>query len=152
MKTELTLKERFESKIFHSPDGCWYWLGSLNDRGYGQFYMNDKIVKAHRASYCLYKGEIGEKFVLHSCDNRCCVNPNHLRLGTNDENMQDMVLRNRVSHGERHHSTIFIENEIRIIREAAYLGYTQASIARYFKCHSSAIHAIVNRKQWSRLI
>src|SRR5688572_10264945 len=82
----------FEENIFYSPDGCWLWIGSTHKNGYGLF----KQTFAHRYSYVLYKGEIENKlFVCHSCDTPLCVNPNHLFLGSQTDNLRDMTLKGR---------------------------------------------------------
>ena len=78
---------------------CWLWTASTTHKGYGQFqvgtFKSPKIRQAHRVSYEIYKGEIPQGYhILHSCDNRICVNPEHLRVGTNTDNTIDRILRN----------------------------------------------------------
>lgn len=94
----MTLLDRFESKFKKTSDGtCWIWIGSIwrNSSGYGAFYTGQNNVQAHRVSYELYKGPIPEGLlVLHTCDNRICVNPDHLYVGTNTDNMIDRGIRN----------------------------------------------------------
>ena len=90
----MSLRERFERKFMPEPiSGCWIWTGSLNKRhnGYGQIRIGDgKPLLAHRASYELHIGTIPDGMcVLHKCDVPCCVNPNHLFLGTHADNMRD---------------------------------------------------------------
>ncbi len=96
-QTKFTLKERFESKIELIPfTDCWIWNSSLNDNGYGQIHNRGKTLKAHKVSYELYKGIIPKGMcVCHTCDNRYCVNPNHLWLGTYKDNINDMFKKNR---------------------------------------------------------
>lgn len=92
---------RFETKYRKNEEtGCWEWVCTLNRDGYGMFAMRvlrkGKAVLAHRASYSLYKTFIPEGLlVLHRCDNPCCVNPDHLFLGTSQDNFNDMVAKGR---------------------------------------------------------
>lgn len=90
------LKSRFLKKVHRRNDGCWEWRGCRTIWGYGQFWMDGRMFPAHRAAYYLLKEENPrEKFVLHRCDNRECVNPDHLWLGTQKDNIQDAITKGR---------------------------------------------------------
>lgn len=78
------------------PDQCWRWEGSVNASGYGQMTVKGVHWPAHKASYLLNRGEIGPLNVCHTCDIRSCVNPNHLYLATQSQNMKDAVSRGRL--------------------------------------------------------
>lgn len=99
--------ERFWShvKIINDNDSCWEWRACVKSNGYGHIRVDGKNVHVHKFSYELAHGEIPKgMFVLHSCDNRKCVRPKHLFLGTQKVNIQDMVSKGRDNplRGENH--------------------------------------------------
>lgn len=89
--------KRFHRLFEVQPNGCWEWLSITGSSGYGNFKAFGKMVSAHRFAYELYKGPIPEgKEILHSCDNRICVNPDHLRIGSHTENMAETIGKSKV--------------------------------------------------------
>jgi hypothetical protein len=90
--------KRFFDKI-NKTETCWIWTaGSRGKTGYGSFKLNGKVIDAHRVSYQIHKGEIPSGlYVCHTCDNRKCVNPSHLFLGTPKDNWQDGVNKNKIN-------------------------------------------------------
>lgn len=92
---------RFESQVEPEPmSGCWLWIGPCSQEGYGLFRIKGVRRRAHRIAWILYCGEItSDMSVCHRCDNRCCVNLDHLFLGTFADNMDDKVRKGRNTRG-----------------------------------------------------
>ena len=85
----------FEAK-FRFTMGCWEWLGEKTEKGYGRLTIKKKHYRAHRLSYGFYVGDIPEGLlVCHHCDNPGCVNPSHLFIGTDMDNVHDMIKKGR---------------------------------------------------------
>ena len=98
---------RFEAKVVRDdcmPNGCHIWTGAKNLLGYGSIKNNKKMVRANRASYVIYKGEIPHGMVVcHRCDNPPCVNPLHLFIGTDSDNQKDAVAKGRQAKAAKTH-------------------------------------------------
>lgn len=120
---------RFWSKVNkHTLTGCWDWIGSKNNYGYGEFGFRRKVVKAHRFSYELVNGPIPKGAVLmHSCDRPCCVNPNHLSPGTLKDNSADCSAKGR----NRNRKNRVTEATVKSVLDGIKAGLTTTLIAQH---------------------
>lgn len=154
MANKITPSEkRFWSKVKKGP-GCWEWQGGKYYNGYGQFYERPNKTTAHRFSYKLFFGSVPEELkVCHWCDNRSCVRPSHLFLGTQKDNMQDMISKGRRVHsprkGEANGMAKIGEKEVKAIREEYSKGGISArKLGSKFNISESQTLRIVNRESW----
>lgn len=144
--------QRFFSKISNEqhPDGCWIWEDSLNPGGYGKLKVDGKMVSAHRYSYILHSGLIPDGIcVLHKCDRPCCVNPDHLFLGTHQENMDDKIKKGRSNSvkGELGNS-ILAENQVLDIKRRLKNKESAPNIGRLHGVSKHTIYAIKYGNSW----
>jgi hypothetical protein len=101
---QILLKDiiRFEKRFIKDKNNCWIWKTSKDKSGYGQFWYKGKVLRAHRFSWVLYRGEIPkEMYVCHHCDIRTCQNPEHLFLGSCKENIQDASRKKRLKRSKK---------------------------------------------------
>jgi hypothetical protein len=125
----------FEEKYIPEPNsGCFLWMAAQHRQGYGNFHHDGKCLLAHRVSWELYRGEIphGMK-VLHKCDNEPCVNPDHLFLGTQSDNMFDCGRKGRSNKaGSINGHAKLTEEDVRIIRAAKPSYGSRQRLAKRF--------------------
>lgn len=150
------IKARFWSKV-NKTDSCWLWESAINHHGYGLFSIHYKTRRAHRLSWEWANGEIPKGlFVLHECDVRGCVNPDHLFLGTPKDNTKDMYEKGRANsfpgdrRGESSPTSKLTNDSVLAIRALAGSISTQA-IANQFGVSKSTVQAITCRRLWKHL-
>lgn len=145
-----TIAERFAEKWREDPvSGCWEWKAFRLQNGYGWFRLGGQgstMELAHRVSWSVHRGAIPVGlFVCHRCDNRGCVNPNHLFLGTVADNQHDMAEKGRAVHGESSHLAKLTLNQIRRIRT---MPGTSRRVAKLFGVTDSTIRYVRRGDTW----
>lgn len=139
--------DRFWSKV-EKGSGCWEWQGGCS-MGYGYYSflggLTGRGERAHRHSYRISRGDIPKgMYVLHHCDNRLCVKPWHLFLGTHLDNMDDMVSKKRQPFGEKHGSVKLKDNEILKMRGLREKGWKLKALSKKFGLSVSHISGVCN--------
>jgi len=145
-----TPRERITNKVqICAETGCWNWKGAKQVRGYGELIIAGKKYAAHRLAYALFHGQWpGRLYVCHSCDNVSCVNPEHLFLGTQKDNLQDMAAKGRSTRGERNAQAKLTADDVKAIRAS---GYTQQKLADQYGVSRRAIQLIIQKKRWTHV-
>jgi hypothetical protein len=159
----MTTDERFWAKV-EKTEGCWLWTGAKRHKGYGAFvYARDGEVvqgRAHRYSYEVHVGPIPPGvFVLHRCDTPACVRPDHLFLGTNQDNVTDMMKKGRhvsggtykqgnYERGTAHHNARLTPEIVREIRASRDDGASFGQLAKRYGLAIGHVHRIVHRIAW----
>lgn len=135
----------------NKTDYCWLWTAGTN-HGYGRFNIDHIPRQAHRISWMIFRGPIPNALhVLHKCDVRLCVNPKHLWLGTNDDNVADRDAKGRMARGDRNASTKLRECDVIKIRNEIKCGTMQKVIAKKYGVTPSTISSLHRRIIWKYL-
>lgn len=157
MRSLSNLLHRFENKYIPEPNtGCWIWLAATGGNGYGMIYVAKakRNCYAHRVSFTLFKGEIPNGLIVrHCCDNKLCVNPDHLIVGTHKDNVQDCINRGRRAENKigRFHLAKLNENDVKNIYKLKNSGASQLKIGQRFGISQTQVSRIMNHKNWKRL-
>jgi hypothetical protein len=147
---EKNRNEIFDKKYIEAKNGCWIWTGHKIKGGYGQIGYGGELV--HRFSYTRFKGKIPEGMcVCHSCDNPACVNPEHLWLGTTQENNQDKIDKGRQIRGEKIGTSKLKEFQIKEIIEKLSNGEKIIKIANDYNVSKGSILHIKNKRSWTHI-
>jgi hypothetical protein len=148
--------------------GCWHWIGCLNPKGYGVIFIEGRPRLAHRFSWERANGPIAPGLcVLHHCDNRRCVRPDHLFLGTRGDNIKDCVAKGRTALGDKNGSRIYPERLSRgqsqwkarltdeavvAIRRSHAAGERPLSkLAKHYGVSTHCIFCVVHRRTWKHI-
>lgn len=149
------LADRFWEKVnIGLPDECWEWTAYRNQDGYGMIHISRGVTHAHRVAWELANGPIPQDMsVCHHCDNPSCCNPDHLYVGTQADNMQDMSKRGRGvypdTRGENHGLSKLTEHDVREIRRLrSEEGWTLRQLAAAFSVSESTVSVVARHEAW----
>ncbi len=153
---KLSAEEYFFKQISTEDhiDNCWIWVGHRNKQGYGRLRVKRKDWVSHRYSWTIYNGDILSGLcILHRCDNPPCCNPDHLFIGTHQDNSKDMVIkkRNRDDKGSKHPMHKLNENQVLHIRDSIKNGEKQSKLAIKYNVGPMTISNIKYRKSWKHI-
>jgi HNH endonuclease len=153
----MNLRDRFYKKVALNPaTGCWEWVGAKYSNGYGNLR---RVGLAHRISWHIHMGEPGDLCVLHKCDNRKCVNPDHLFLGTRKDNSLDMLRKGRQSKGHKNRCT-YIRGEQcpaskltvdDVLRIRQRVGESSVDVAKEYGVNRTSIRDIWKGNTWKHV-
>jgi hypothetical protein len=139
-------KKLLENRIISGE--CWLWSKCKNKSGYGRLGIDGRVYLAHRLSYRVFVGPIGEMGVLHRCDTRACFNPSHLFKGTQQDNLRDMRAKNRAAVGSRSALAKLTESQVLEIRADTRL---YREIAADYGITKNAVFLIRKRTCWKHI-
>lgn len=148
-----TIEQRFLKKLsLPKTGGCIEWLGNLLPQGYGLFGAHGKSYRAHRFAWEREKGLIPDGMqILHTCDNRKCVNVRHLRIGTAFENIKDMYKKGRAIVGSKSVHAKLNEKQVIEIRSKLKSGYLLKEIAVEYHISEANVSLIKNNLKWKHI-
>jgi hypothetical protein len=133
---------RLKKRVAINPiTHCWEWQGAKTPKGYGLLQNGRTIVYAHRLMWKCVHGEVESFHVLHRCDNPCCINPEHLFLGTNKDNIQDKIGKNRAGY----------KLNIEAIKDIRTSKCSQKELAEKYGVRIGCIHAVLKRRTWKHV-
>lgn len=142
--------------IFTSETNCWLWCGCLDNGGYGMCDILGEV-KAHRLSWRLFVGEIPDGLkICHLCDVRACVNPDHLKIGTQGDNVREMFSRGRAQRsgvkGEANHHSKLTEEQVRAMRTIrSETGISYKRLAKQFGVTAMTAYRAVHGQCWGHI-
>lgn len=143
-------EERFSRWSEYTENGCRVWTGTLFRDGYGQMTWKGRVRRAHAVAWEeAGRGSLPAGMVFcHTCDNRRCVNPDHMFIGTNKDNMADMVAKGRSGRGSKNANAKLTAEQVRAIRQD---GRPHKQIAADYGIKSSNVSHIKTRRNWASI-
>lgn len=162
----LELKKIIIDRSSLNKNGCLEWTGSLEKNGYARFFHKNIRWHAHRAAFvCEYGSIPAFTMICHTCDNRKCVNHEHIYAGSHTDNVRDMVQRDRLSRGQKHsltmkgkikkgndcHFSVLNSNKVIMIRELYKIFPNCCYLSRLLDINRKTIDDIINKKSWGHL-
>lgn len=150
---EKYIKNFWEKVKIGKKDDCWLWIGAIQKNGYGNMTIGERSpMGAHRISYMIHFGDIPKGlYVCHKCDVKRCVNPNHLFLGTNKDNLKDMREKGRSQRGTKNGGSKLTPKDVRKIRTLLKKGIKQAKISKMYGVAQNTISRINTGQKWGWL-
>lgn len=152
----MAYSHNMKERIYHwfiqtDQKECWNWNGTIGKRGYGVIRQQNKLCYAHRKIYEIENNITlnSNQIIMHKCDNPKCVNIHHLEIGTLQDNVQDMINKNRQCKGEGKKQAKLTETQVLEIYNNNYEPYI--TIARKYKVSDTLIHLIKQGKRWKYL-
>jgi HNH endonuclease len=151
------MKDRFWEKV-KKTESCWNWIGAVRPNGYGVIRADGpreggRTLRAHRVAWLLTYGSEPPTGLdlMHSCDNRRCVNPAHLEPGTRLKNMRDASTRGRTRRGETHPTAKLTEAQVIQIIDQFMAGIPSREIAESFSVSTSNVYQITSGRRWKHI-
>ena len=139
-------------KPIEKLDDCWIWFGTKDKDGYGKIKINRKTLRAHRVIFSLFHDGMDlqpNQLLCHTCDNPSCVNPNHLFIGTEQDNSNDMVKKGRSVRGEQSpFSKLQKDDILQIFDMFINQKMTPTSISKFYNVSETCIRLVLERKSW----
>lgn len=152
--TKMCIANKLLARLVETETGCQEFIGARNNKGYGNIVIDGQHKKAHRLAYEYYNGLIPEGMhVLHKCDNPPCCNPDHLFLGSNLDNVNDSISKNRRANqvGSNNGNKTLNEISVKEIRRLHASGIKPTILSDMFSVSPSCIRFIINRQTWKHV-
>lgn len=148
------INDEIKEKFYKYTDKNWKWVGGKSKNGYGHLWYKGKTLSSHKISYLIHKGEVPAGMcVLHSCDTKDCVNPEHLHLGTRADNNRERAERgrNRNQNGEKNNGSKLTRKQVLEIRKRHKNGAIQRQLSKEYGVSPCQINLIVKRINWKHI-